>query len=453
MLDIKTGELLISIPEKAGFLLRPSRYKVMFGGRGGGKSYAAATVLLMLGIAEKHRVLCTREIQRSIKDSVHKLLEDQIKALGLEKHYTVLQTEIRGKNGTEFIFSGLADQTVTSIKSMEGCTRVWCEEAQSISKRSWDILIPTIRKEGSEIWATFNPDLESDVTYQKFVVNPPDDCISVQLNYKDNPWFNQVLEKERLYCQKFNPDDYDNIWEGKCKPAVEGAIYYKQIQESEAQGRICNVPYDPMLKVHVIMDLGWEDSLSSGLVQKSVSEIRVIEYLEANHTSLDKFSAELRQRRYNWGSLILPHDGFSKQLNAKGKSTQDILKAMGWKVPDRDKIVELSIEEGIRTTRMVFPRIYFDKTKCAALQSPEPSDAFYHTELSHRLLECVKRYRRHINKATDAAGKPVRDPNAHGADMLRYLAINIDKLTNEDDTRPAYMPEATYQPFDAEIGM
>lgn len=446
-------KIAADFPQKLQFLFAPSRYKVVRGGRGGVKSWTFARALLLKGIANKLRILCVREVQLSIKQSVHKLLRDQVELLEIGARYTVLETEIRGKNGTEFTFIGLSNLTAETIKSFEGYDIVWVEEGQNISKRSWDILIPTIRKDGSEIWVSFNPDLETDETYQRFVVNPPPDCISIEVNWRDNPWFPSVLEKERLYCQKYNPDDYDNIWEGKCKPAVEGAIYFKQIQEAEAQGRICNIPYDPMLKVHVIMDLGWEDSLAAGLVQKSVSEVRLIEYLEANHTSLDLFSAELRQRRHNWGSLILPHDGFSKQLNAKGKSTQDILKAMGWKVPDRDKIVELSIEEGIRTTRMVFPRIYFDKTKCAALQSPEPSEAFYHTERSHRLLECIKRYRRHINKSTDAAGKPVKDPNAHGADMLRYLAINIDKLTNEDDVRPAYMPEISYQPTDADIGM
>ena len=429
------------------------RYKVLHGGRGGGKSYAAARAILLQGIAERHRVLCTREIQKSIKDSVHKLLEDQITEMGLEGKYQVLQNEIRGKNGTEIIFSGLAEQTVTSIKSMEGCTIVWCEEAQNISKRSWDILIPTIRADDSEIWVTFNPDLETDETYQRFVVNPPENCRTVEIHYKDNPWHNEVMEKERLHCLKTDPDNYPNIWEGKCRPAVEGAIYFKQIQELEAQGRIQNVPYDSMLRVHPVFDLGWADSLGCGLVQKGVADVRVIEYIEASHTDLNVFSAELKTRPYNWGKVWLPHDGFSGHLNSGGKSTCDILTALGWDVASREEIVELSIEEGIRNARLVFPRLYFDKTKCNAQQAKAfTTVGFGHTDQNWRLIECLKRYRRHINRGTQAATGPVKDDFAHGADVIRYICANVERMTNEDE-RTIYIPNMSYQPLDAMIGL
>ena len=116
------------------------------------------------------------------------------------------------------------------------------------------------------------------------------------------------MNKERLACKKYDPDNYDNIWEGKCRPAVEGAIFFKQIQEAEDNKRIRNVPHDPMLKVHVVLDLGWDDSLSVALVQKQTSEIRIIEYLEFNNTSLDALSAELKRRDYQWGKMWPPHD-------------------------------------------------------------------------------------------------------------------------------------------------
>ena len=155
-------QLTVDFPEKLQFLFTPYRYKVAFGGRGSGKSYNFAQALILLAAQKPLRILCTREVQKSIKQSVHLLLSDQIKRLGLGSFFTILETEIRGSNGSLFMFAGLAQHTVESIKSIEGCDIVWVEEAQTVSKKSWDILIPTIRKNDSEIWVSFNPDLDTD---------------------------------------------------------------------------------------------------------------------------------------------------------------------------------------------------------------------------------------------------------------------------------------------------
>lgn len=402
-------EIIAEFPEKLEFLFLPKRYKVARGGRGSSKSWSFARALLIQGTSQPLRILCTREVQKSIKDSVHKLLSDQIQALGLGAFYDVLETEIRGRNGTLFIFAGLAQHTIESIKSYEGVDKVWVEEAQVVTKRSWDVLLPTIRKEGSEIWVSYNPELETDETHQRFTVNPPDDCISVLVNYVDNPWFPDVLEKERLRCKERDPDSYDNIWEGKCKPAVEGAIYYKEIAAAEVNGQVCNVPYDPMLKVHVVLDLGWNDAMAISLVQRLRSEIRIIEYIEDSHRTLDDYSATLKNKRMNWGKMFLPHDGKHKDYKT-GKSAGDILSKLGWQIEYTDN---LSIEDGIKATRMAFRQMYFDKSRTA------------------RLVQCCKRYRRQINQATQEPGSPLHDEWSHGADNLRYIAINADKMTND----------------------
>lgn len=216
---------MIELPDKFDFLFEPHRYKVAWGGRGGAKSHSYAKALLILGAQRPERILCTREVQKSIKDSVHKLLADQIQILGLGYFYEVFDQTIRGANGTEIIFSGLANHTVESIKSFEGITICWCEEAQTISKRSWDILIPTIRDDRSEIWISFNPDLNSDETYVRFVLMPPASAKVVKVNYSDNPWFPSVLEEERIHWQKNKPEDYDNIWEGVAREAAEGSYF------------------------------------------------------------------------------------------------------------------------------------------------------------------------------------------------------------------------------------
>lgn len=398
----------IDLPGKLRGLFKPHRYKVAYGGRGGGKSWAFARALLILGSKAPLRVLCTREVQKSIRDSVHKLLSDQVQALGLGEFYEVQQTTLKGRNGTEFLFSGLSDQTAESIKSYESIDLCWVEEAQAVSGRSWNILIPTIRKAGSEIWITFNPELDTDETYTRFVQNPPADALVVKMNYSDNPWHGDVLEKERLHAKATMPKaDYEHVWEGVCKPAVTGAIYADEI--AAAAERICSVAYDPAMKVHVIMDLGWNDKMALILVQRHLSELRVIEYIEDSHKTLDWYSAELKKRNLNWGTLWLPHDGEHKDFKT-GKSAKQIMQALGW---DADIVPNQAVEQGIRAARMAFARVWFDKTK------------------TDRLVQCLRRYRRGIPTTTGEPGHPVHDEWSHGADAFRYLCIVADRLSNE----------------------
>jgi phage terminase large subunit len=366
-----------------------------------------ARALLIKAANEPTRVLCAREIQKSIKQSVHTLLNDQIQSLGLGAFYEVLESEIRGINGSTFSFTGLATNTVESIKSFEGCDIVWVEEAQTVSKKSWDILIPTIRKPNSEIWVSFNPNIDTDDTYTRFVVNPPENAKVVKVNYTDNPWFPEVLEIERQHSLKTNPD-YANIWEGDCKAAVDGAIYANEIREAQEGNRITTVPYDPMLKVHVVMDLGWNDSMSVILCQKGVSDLRIIGYIEDDHRTLDSYSAQLKNLSYNWGTMYLPHDGQSKDFK-HGISAEDIMRKLGW---DTRIVPKQDIESGIKLARMNFHRIYFDKS-------------------AQRLVECLKNYRRSINSATNEPGAPLHDEYSHGADAFRYLCTSIEAMKNE----------------------
>lgn len=400
----------VDFPEKLGFLFEPSRYKVAYGGRGSAKSWSFARALLVKGKSKKHRILCAREVQKSIKDSVHKLLSDQIQVMGMGDFYEVIENAIRGKNGTEFAFAGLASHTVESIKSFEGVDIVWIEEAQVVTKRSWDVLIPTIRKDDSEIWVSYNPELDTDETHQRFAINPPPDSLIAKVNWDDNPWFPPVLEKERQHCKLTNPKDYANIWEGECKPAVSGAIYYDEISLSQEEGRICNVPYDPMLKVHIVFDLGWNDAMAISLVQKHASELRVIEYYEDSHKTLDHYSSWLREKNMNWGKMYLPHDGRTRDFKT-GKSAEEIMQAFGWDVAITPN---MGIEDGLRLTRMTFNRIYFDKNKC------------------ERLIQCAKRYRRSINQQTQEPGAPLHDEWSHGADNLRYTCVNAEAMSNEE---------------------
>jgi phage terminase large subunit len=193
-----------------------------------------ARYLLLKTLARRMRVLCTREVQNTIKDSVYRVLADQIALLGLQKFFTVKADTISGLGGTEFIFKGLR-QNIDEIKSTEGIDICWVEEAAKVSTNSWDTLIPTIRKPDSEILITFNPDGENDPVYQRFVKNAPPDYIHKMVNWRDNPFFPEVLRKEMEYCKRVDYDKYLHIWEGQCKGYAEDCIF---------KGKISVEPFD-----------------------------------------------------------------------------------------------------------------------------------------------------------------------------------------------------------------
>lgn len=217
-------ETRLSFAPKFKPLFQPKRYKTFHGGRGGAKSWAAARALVIMAASKKLRILCTREVQNSIKDSVHKLLKDQIEMLGLNPWFRITNESITSASGSEFLFKGLRFDPL-GIKSTEGVDICWVEEAQSVSSDSWAILIPTIRKEGSEIWVTFNPGEEQDPTYQRFIVNPPDESITVEVNYYDNPYLPETLRKEMEYCKRIDYEAYEHIWLGKPKSISDSVIF------------------------------------------------------------------------------------------------------------------------------------------------------------------------------------------------------------------------------------
>lgn len=215
----------ILLPNYAEKLFQPYRYKVLYGGRGGAKSETVGRILLIKGSHQRRRVLCSREFQNSIKDSVHKLLADIIESNPeLESHYTVTENRIVGKNGTEFIFKGVRHNT-DSIKSMKGITDLWIEEGHTISQSSWDILIPTIREPGSEIYVTYNPKNEDDPVHDMFVINdPPPKSLVKKVSWRDNPWFSDELKMEKDHLFKVNPEKAMHVWEGDCMEISDAQI-------------------------------------------------------------------------------------------------------------------------------------------------------------------------------------------------------------------------------------
>src|SRR3954468_2738376 len=407
------------LPGWARKLQEPARYKVMYGGRGGGKSWTIARALLLDGLQNPGRVLCARETMKSMADSVHEVLSKQIEAMNLGGRYEVLASEIRGIGvDTQFGYAGLRTQGITNIKSWEGARRCWVEEAQVVSKKSWEVLTPTIRAEHSEIWMGLNPELDTDYTYTEFVLNPQPDSILIPVNWRDNPWLPAVLDKERLAKLERDPEGYKTIWEGKCRAAVEGAIYAAEIEAMQLAGRVARVPYDPLLPVHTIWDLGWNDLMVILLVQRSSSELRLIGAIMDNLRTLDSYVGELNALGYRWGTDWIPHDGRAKNTHT-GKSTEEMLRAMQRKV---QIVPQIGIEDGIKAARMMFPRVYMDKG-CTDL------------------LNSLKRYKR-VQHPNGTFGAPLHDDASHGSDAWRYLAVVADKLSNDTREVPDFSKSA-----------
>jgi phage terminase large subunit len=226
-------ETKLEIPEKAFFLITDkSRYKVIYGGRGSAKSWSAARALIILCLQKNLRILCTRELQTSIKDSVHKLLKDQISELNLEKYFYITKDTIKSVNGSEFLFKGIKNN-VSEIKSLEGIDICWVEEAAKMSVESWETLTPTIRKPSSEIWIIFNPVNVDDIIYKKFVIETPDNAKVEKMNYEDNPWFADPLKSEMEYDKKFNYELYEHKWLGNPKLANDAQIFKNKYEVIE----------------------------------------------------------------------------------------------------------------------------------------------------------------------------------------------------------------------------
>lgn len=360
-----------------------------------------------MGSMKPLRILCCREFQKSIKDSVHKLLSDQIKVLSLDNFYQVQATSIKGANGSEFFFEGLRHNTA-NIKSYEAVDVAWCEEAHLISKSSWEILIPTIRKDGSEIWVSFNPEIVEDETYQRFVLNPPpsDLCTVSKVNWSDNPWFPDVLKREMDELKRKDRDAWLNIWEGNCREILEGAIYSNELRQAKEDNRICKVNYDQSKPVSTFWDLGWSDNTSIWFAQSVGMEYRVIDFYQNNLQSLPHYLKLLQDKPYVYGKHILPHDARAKQLGT-GRSIQEQMEdALG---SSKVEIApELSVQDGINAARTIFSVCWFDEARC--------SDG----------LNSLRHYRYDIDPDTGKFSKtPLHDWASHAADAFRYLAVSI----------------------------
>lgn len=227
----------VRFPEVFQPLTRPARYKGAWGGRGSGKSHFFGGFLVLQSLRKQVRAVCLREVQKSIKDSVKQLIEDKIAQYGLLGEFDITDAEIRGPNGSLFVFRGLKSYNAASIKSLEGFNVAWVEEAQNVSQRSLDMLIPTIRADDAELWFSWNPDQPTDAVDKLLRFDPPSGAVVVRANYSDNPWFPEALREDMERDRNTDPAKYAHVWLGEYQSQADQQFIswdlVKQAQERQ----------------------------------------------------------------------------------------------------------------------------------------------------------------------------------------------------------------------------
>ena len=421
-LDIPTADVFLPLCE-------PSRYKAAHGGRGSGKSHFFAEKLIEDCLAEPGdhgegmRAVCIREVQKDLAQSSKLLLETKLQRLGITEAdgFKVYRDVIQTPKDGLIIFKGMNDYTADSIKSLEGFKRAWWEEAQTATAHSMNLLRPTMRAAGSELWFGWNPRRKTDPVDVMFRgPEKPTGSVVVRANWRDNPWFPAELEQERQDCMRMQPDQYDHIWEGGYITVVEGAYFAKQLTQARAQGRIGRVAADPLMSIRVHCDLGGTGSKSDAFAmwpnQWIGKEVRVLGYYEAVGQPLPIHIEWLRDNGYEKAEIVLPHDGETHDRIAN-VSFESAFKAAGFKVRVVKNQGAGAAKQRIEAARRLFPSIWFNEATC----SPG--------------LDALGWYHEKKDDVRQIGLGPEHDWASHGADAFGLMCV---------DYKP---PSGTLQPL------
>ncbi len=391
-------------------LLEETRYKGAYGGRGSGKSHFFGELLVEECFLHPGlHAVCIREVQHTLAQSSKLLIETKIRSLGVANQFRILQDRIETPGGGQIIFRGMQDANAESIKSLEGFHRAWIEEAQTLSARSLALLRPTIRESGSQIWASWNPRRKTDAIDEFLRTTRPPGSIVVQANWRDNPWWSDVLEGERRLDLERYPERYDHIWEGAYAAAFEGAYYSEGLAKCRADGRIGIVSADPLLPLRAFWDIGGSgasaDAMAIWIAQFVGQEIRVLDYIEGVGQVLAYYTNELRSRGYGKVICHLPHDGVNEN-NITGKRYEQHLRDAGFSVPMPVKnqgrgAAKLRIE----AVRRLFPKIWFNE------ETTEPG------------REALGYYHERKDEKRGSGLGPDHDWSSHAADAFGLMAI------------------------------
>ena len=425
-LSTQAKTLQIATPRKYLPLIEPCRFKGVHGGRGSGKSHFVAELLVEDAVAfpgdagEGIRVICGREIQKSLKESAKFLIESKLAKHGLGEAdgFKIMTDRIVTPKDGVIIFQGLQDHTTDSIKSFEGFHRFWGEEAHGISQRSIGLIRPTMRWESSRLgmfaqmlW-TWNRTRKNDaVDVMLTGENKPTGAIVVQANWRDNPWFPDVLEQERIDCLRITPDQYDHIWEGGYATVLSGAYFAKALAEARKQKRIGRVARDPLMTIRAYWDIGGTgdkaDACAIWIAQFIGREVRVLDYYEAVGQELSYHLNWLRDNGYEKALCVQPHDGGNAEKIIK-ITYEGAIHAAGFKtkvIPNQGAGAAL---KRVEAARRLFPSIWFNE------------------ETTGPGLDALGWYHEKRDEERNVGLGPEHDWASHGADAFGMMCIDYE---------------------------
>lgn len=402
----------LEVPEPFIELFQPSqnwRHIIYYGGRSSGKSTQVGLSLLIEAASKNMRILCVREVQKSIEKSVHKLLSDLIRRHAfLQQSWIVTKESIRNKaTGSEFMFEGMYNNE-DNIRSYEGVDVCWVEEAESVSASSIDVLIPTIRKSGSRIIWTFNRLTEHDPVWDRLVANPSDRTYIRKVNSEEiEDLLSEEVKFERAEMLKNNPEMYAHVWLGEPLTSKTGSVFGKQLSQAAIEGRICSVPYDASAGVYTAWDLGVGDSTVIWFFQRIAKEIRFIDYYENSGEDLAHYIAVIRQKGYNYATHYLPHDAKQRELQT-GLTRVDFF-----------------AQNDIRNVEVLRPTNFqIGNDDINLIARPKLSRCWFDAEKCARGLECARAYHYEFDEKNNLLkSKPEHDWSSHASSALIYALI------------------------------
>jgi phage terminase large subunit len=397
-------------------LLEPARYKGAFGGRGSGKSHFFAEALVEDSLQHKGLLsVCIREVQKSLADSAKRLIEAKLLQhdLGVADGFRVFRDKIQTPGDGVIAFQGMQDHTAESIKSLEGFSRSWVEEAQGLSKRSLMLLRPTIRTPGSQLWFSWNPRRKLDPVDLMLRGNAaPSSAAIVRANWSDNPWFPAELEQERQDCLRVDPDQYSHIWEGDYVQVVDGAYYAAGLTEAKAEGRIGAVSADPLMTVRAVWDIGGTgakaDACAIWVCQFVGREVRALDYYEAQGQPLAAHVGWLRERGFGRALCVLPHDGATHD-KVYDVSFESALRDAGFEVVVVPNQGKGAAGARIEATRRILPRVWFNAV----------------TTLAGR--EALGAYHEKKDAVRGVGLGPNHDWSSHAADAFGLVCVSYEE--------------------------
>ena len=361
--------------------------------------------------------VCIREVQKTLKDSSKRLIEAKLKDfnLGEADGFKVFNEVIQTPGDGAIIFQGMQDHTAESIKSLEGFKRAWWEEAQAASTRSLNLLRPTIRAEGSELWFSWNARLKNDpVDVMLRGPEKPTGATVINANWRDNPWFTKELEQERLDCLRMQPDQYDHIWEGGYLTVAAGAYFASHLAAAKSEGRISRVAFDPLMTVRLFFDIGGTgakaDAVSIIPAQFIGKEVRTRDYYEAVGQPLAAHLNWLRSKGYtpDRAQIWLPHDG-STQDKVFDVSYESALRDAGYHVTVVPNQGKGAAAMRIEALRRLFPSIWFDEPTTEGIRA---ALGWYHEKK---------------DEVRNIGLGPEHDWASHGADAAGLMAVAYEE--------------------------